>query len=176
MEQTSWILFLKYLDDFEKDKKTAAQLSGKRYTAIIGPEYRWDVWAMPKGKDGKLDHHKALNGDDLRDFVDHKLFPYLKKFKAPENAEAIEYKIGEIFIELKNKSLVIGSDLKSDVVVEGMFVAKKHAEIVMENNRVVLRHLRGLRRVSVSGKTVREVELKNNDEIKIAKDEFIYQE
>ena len=104
VEQTSWILFLKYLDDFEKDKKTAAELAGKTYTEIINPEYRWNVWAVPKGKDGKLDHHKALNGDDLKDFVDHKLFPYLKKFKASaENATTIEYKIGEIFSELKNK-------------------------------------------------------------------------
>jgi len=104
VEQTSWILFLKYLDDFEKDKETAAQLSGKTYTGIIGPEYRWDVWAVPKGKDGKLDHHKALGGDDLRDFVDGKLFGYLKKFKtSAESADTIEYKIGEIFSELKNK-------------------------------------------------------------------------
>jgi len=104
VEQTSWILFLKYLDDFEKDKKTAGQLSGKPYTRIIGPEYRWDVWAVPKGKDGKLDHHKALTGDDLRDFVDGKLFGYLKKFKtSAQSADTIEYKIGEIFSELKNK-------------------------------------------------------------------------
>lgn len=104
VEQTSWILFLKYLDDFEKDKKTAAELAGKTYTEIINPEYRWNVWAVPKGKDGKLDHHKALTGDDLKDFVDHKFFPYLKKFKASaENATTIEYKIGEIFSELKNK-------------------------------------------------------------------------
>ncbi|MGB2863447.1 MAG: N-6 DNA methylase [Sedimentisphaerales bacterium] len=104
VEQTSWILFLKYLDDFEKDKETAAQLSGKTYTGIIGPEYRWDVWAVPKGKDGKLDHHKALTGDDLRDFVDVKLFGYLKKFKtSAQSADTIEYKIGEIFSELKNK-------------------------------------------------------------------------
>jgi len=104
VEQTSWILFLKYLDDFEKDKKTAAELAGKTYTGIISPEYRWNVWATPKDKEGKLDHHKALSGDDLKDFVDHKLFPYLKKFKASaENATTIEYKIGEIFSELKNK-------------------------------------------------------------------------
>jgi pSer/pThr/pTyr-binding forkhead associated (FHA) protein len=83
---------------------------------------------------------------------------------------------GDRVIELKNGSLVIGSDLTSDVVVEGMFVAKKHAEIVREDDRVILRHLRGLRKVSVSGKTVREIELKDNDEIRIAKDEFIFQE
>jgi len=104
VEQTSWVLFLKYLDDLEKDKKTAAELTGKTYTEIIVPEYQWSVWATPKDKDGKLDHHKALSGDDLKDFVDHQLFPYLKKFKVDaESADTIEYKIGEIFSELKNR-------------------------------------------------------------------------
>lgn len=104
VEQTSWILFLKYLDDFEKDRQTAAMLSGKTYTPIIAPEYRWDAWAMPKGAGGKLDHHKALTGDDLTDFVNITLFPYLKKFKTEaESADTIEYKIGEIFSELKNR-------------------------------------------------------------------------
>ncbi|HLF18993.1 MAG TPA: N-6 DNA methylase [Candidatus Omnitrophota bacterium] len=104
VEQTSWVLFMKYLDDLEKDKKTSAKLAGKTYINIIGPEYRWDVWATPKDKDGKLDHHKALTGDDLKDFVDHKLSPYLKKFKTSAlGPDTIEYKIGEIFSELKNK-------------------------------------------------------------------------
>ncbi|NLB53031.1 MAG: N-6 DNA methylase [Syntrophomonadaceae bacterium] len=104
VEQTSWIIFLKYLDDLEKDKQTAAQLTGKKYTNIISQEYRWETWAVPKTKDGKIDHHKALSGDDLKDFVDLKLFPYLRQFKAAsERADTIEYKIGEIFIELKNK-------------------------------------------------------------------------
>ena len=104
VEQTSWVLFLKYLDDLEKDKATAALLSGKTYTPIISKNFQWSAWAMPKDKDGKLDHHKALTGDDLKDFVDHKLFPYLKKFKADAvSADTIEYKIGEIFSEIKNK-------------------------------------------------------------------------
>jgi len=103
VEQTSWILFLKYLADLEKDKQTSAKLSNKTYTSIIDKQFKWDVWAVPKNGNGKPDHHKALSGDDLRNFVDLKLFPYLKKFKAPENAATIEYKIGEIFSELKNK-------------------------------------------------------------------------
>ncbi len=102
VEQTSWILFLKYLDDLEEDKKKSATLSGKKYEYILSPEYRWNAWACPKNGDGKLDHNKALDGDDLKDFVNNKLFPYLKKFKA-ENPNTIEYKIGEIFSELKNK-------------------------------------------------------------------------
>ena len=104
VEQTSWVLFLKYLDDLEKDKQTAAELSSKTYTPIIDKQFKWDVWAAPKNGNGKLDHHKALSGDDLRDFVDLQLFPYLKKFKTQaESADTIEYKIGEIFSELKNK-------------------------------------------------------------------------
>lgn len=104
VEQTSWILFLKYLEDLEYDKQTAAELSGKTYKPIIAEEYKWNVWAAPKLADGKIDHHKALTGDDLKDFVDHILFPYLKKFKADaESADTIEYKIGEIFSELKNR-------------------------------------------------------------------------
>jgi type I restriction enzyme M protein len=104
VEQTSWILFLKYLDDLEKDRQTAAELMGKTYVNIISPEYRWEVWAAPKNGNGKIDFQKALSGDDLKDFVDDKLFPYLRKFKTDnQGSDTIEYKIGEIFTELKNK-------------------------------------------------------------------------
>jgi type I restriction enzyme M protein len=104
VEQTSWVLFLKYLDDLERDRKTSAELAGKTYENIISPEYRWEVWAAPKNGNGKIDFHKALTGDDLKDFVDVKLFPYLRKFKTEaKGPDTIEYKIGEIFIELKNK-------------------------------------------------------------------------
>ena len=104
VEQTSWVLFLKYLDDLEKDKATAAELTGKAYTNILAPEFQWSVWATPKDEDGNLDHHAALTGDDLADFVNEKLFPYLKKFKAEAlTPDTIEYKIGEIFSELKNR-------------------------------------------------------------------------
>ena len=103
VEQTSWILFLKYLDDLEKDRATAAELTGKTYTPIIDQEYRWTVWAAPKLETGKLDYN-ALTGDDLLDFVNNQLFPYLKKFKlSADSADTIEYKIGEIFSELKNR-------------------------------------------------------------------------
>ena len=107
IEQTSWVLFLKYLDDLERDKATAAELTGKAYQPIIEKEFQWNVWAAPKITNGngtlKIDHN-ALSGDDLTDFVNNKLFPYLKKFKtSAESADTIEYKIGEIFSELKNR-------------------------------------------------------------------------
>jgi type I restriction enzyme M protein len=104
VEQTSWILFLKYLEDLEQDKESAALLAGKTYKPIIEEQFKWHTWAVPKSADGKIDHHKALSGDDLKEFVDGKLFPYLKRFKhEATNPDTIEYKIGEIFSEIKNK-------------------------------------------------------------------------
>jgi type I restriction enzyme M protein len=103
-EQTSWLLFLKYLDGLEEDKATEAALEGKPYDYIIEEPYRWESWAAPKDADGNLDHNKALTGDDLIDFVDRKLFPYLHGFKQRASGpNTIEYKIGEIFGEIKNK-------------------------------------------------------------------------
>lgn len=121
VEQTSWILFLKYLDDLEETKKTEAALAGKKHSYIHEPEYRWDSWAAPKTADGKIDHQSVMTGDDLNDFVNQKLFPYLKKFKNPDaDANTIEYKIGEIFSELKNK-IVSGYKLREILnVVDGM--------------------------------------------------------
>ncbi len=45
-----------------------------------------------------------MTGDDLRDFVNGKLFPYLHAFKQKATGpNTIEYKIGEIFGEIRNK-------------------------------------------------------------------------
>lgn len=102
--QTSWVMFLRYLDELEQDKADEAALQGKDYKYIIDEAYRWTNWAMPKTDNGKLDIHKAMTGVDLVQFVDHKLFPYLAGFKLKtDNPQTIEYKIGEIFSELKNK-------------------------------------------------------------------------
>ncbi|MBA5863640.1 MAG: N-6 DNA methylase [Nitrospira sp. CR1.1] len=103
-EQASWLLFLKYLDALEQDRAMEAELQGKKYTFILDQPYRWEAWAAPKGQDGKLDHNKALTGDDLRDFVNEKLFPNLRGFRQKASGpNTIEYKIGEIFSETKNE-------------------------------------------------------------------------
>ena len=103
-EQTSWLLFLKYLEGLEREKALGAQVDGKNYTSILDKPHRWESWAAPKGKDGKIDHNKTLTGDDLSDFVDLKLFPYLQSFtQKTSESNTIEYKIGQIFGEIKNK-------------------------------------------------------------------------
>jgi type I restriction enzyme M protein len=104
VEQTSWVIFLKYLDDLEADREAAAELSGQSYKPILTAEYRWSRWAAPKTKSGEIDHNKALTGDDLIEFVSKKLFPYLARFHTTaDHPDTIEYKIGEIFREIRNK-------------------------------------------------------------------------
>ena len=104
IEQTSWILFLKYLDDYEKEKRSAAELDNQSYNPILNDEYTWNKWAAPKKDDGSIDYNSAKTGDDLKEFVDNELFPYLKSFKsAAHDANTLEYKIGQIFSEINNK-------------------------------------------------------------------------
>lgn len=104
-EQSSWMLFLKYLDDLEKSRSMEAELEDKEYKFILSPDYRWSSWARPLDSEGELDDDKALIGDDLIEFVNIKLFPYLAKFKerSQDNPDTIEYKIGEIFGEIRNR-------------------------------------------------------------------------
>lgn len=105
IEQTSWVLFLRYLDELEQERADEAELDGKTYEYIIDEQYRWSTWAMPLDAHGEYDMKNALTGPDLVDFVDGKLFPYLRTFKEMhrENSQTLEYKVGEIFGELKNK-------------------------------------------------------------------------
>ena len=103
-EQTSWLLFLKYLDGLEADLADQAALESRTYAYILEPSYRWEAWASPKDAAGKLDYNAAMTGDDLRDFVNGKLFPFLHGFRERATGpNTIEYKIGEIFSEIKNK-------------------------------------------------------------------------
>lgn len=103
-EQTSWILFLKWLDDFEQEKEIKAKLDNKKFNPIIKKEYRWSTWAVVKDKSGNIDYDKTITGPDLNNFVNNELFPYLSNFKDRiDNFNTIEFKIGIIFSELKNE-------------------------------------------------------------------------
>lgn len=103
-EQTSWMLFLKYLDDLEYQRAQEAVMMGEEYQYIIDKSHRWSEWAAPKDDKGNFDHNEAMTGSDLMEYVDGELFPYLKGFKQrAASPNTIEYKIGEIFGEIKNK-------------------------------------------------------------------------
>lgn len=108
-EQTSWVLFLKFLDDYESEKEDEAVLSGKEYQPVLDYEHRWSNWACPKADNGKPDINKARTGDDLTNYVNNELFPYLKGFAnaaaagAAADPKSFSYKIGAIFQYLDNK-------------------------------------------------------------------------
>ncbi len=102
-EQISWILFLKFLDDYEEELKLEAILNDKAYKSILEEKFSWRIWAAPKTSEGKLDVKNALSGDDLLSFVNNELFAYLKSFKDNENFKSIEYKIGGIFEFIDNR-------------------------------------------------------------------------
>jgi type I restriction enzyme M protein len=79
-------------------------LAGRPYSFIVDERFRWESWATPKLPDGSFDHNTALTGPDLVDFVDDELFPYLQGFQLRATGpDTIEYKIGEIFGEIRNK-------------------------------------------------------------------------
>lgn len=102
-EQTSWLLFLKYLDDMEHEWADEAALKGQTYTPILSKPYRWQDWAAPKNGEGKPDPN-ARTGSDLIEFVNTKLVPHLKSFKdSSVQADSLQYKIGEIFSEVANR-------------------------------------------------------------------------
>ena len=87
-----------------REREDNALLSGEPYKPILTGYIRWSQWAAPKGKDGEIDAVNALTGPDLIEFVDKTLFPTLRKFQeTATSAKTLEYKIGEIFAELRNK-------------------------------------------------------------------------
>ena len=118
IEQTSWVLFLKYLNDLEQEKAAKASLRGLSYEYIIDEAYRWEAWAFPLNEKGEPDHQAMLTGPDLIEFVNNDLLPYLRTYKQKhiDNPLSIEYKIGEIFSELKNK--IQSGYILRDVIVE----------------------------------------------------------
>lgn len=102
-EQISWVLFLKFLADLEESKAEDAELDGQVYSFVMEEKYRWQNWAVLK-VNGKKDVINSKSGDDLLDFVNKELFPYLKSFKnITENPKSIKYKIGAIFEYLDNR-------------------------------------------------------------------------
>jgi pSer/pThr/pTyr-binding forkhead associated (FHA) protein len=85
-------------------------------------------------------------------------------------------KAGDRVFEIHDSRLTIGKDGHADIELDGVFVAKQHAEITRENGNYVIRHLAGRRRLTVGGKPVKEWILRNNDRVKIGKMEFVFEE
>ena len=104
MEQSSWLLFLRYLDAREDERKLEARLNGKVYEPALPRKLRWSEWAYPLDAEGKLDYEKMLKGDELLNFVRQQLFLGLKRLR-DENPDtnSLQYRIGSIFTEMTCK-------------------------------------------------------------------------
>lgn len=91
-EQISWLLFLKFLDDYEDRESYNAVLNGTTYDFILEKKYCWKNWTQ------------LPSGNDIKDFVNNELFPYLATFRDSENDyHSMKYKIGEIFKFINNR-------------------------------------------------------------------------
>lgn len=60
LPQLTWILFLKFLDDLEREDEARSLMAGERHATLVPPRYRWRDWAAdPAG----------ITGEDLIQFV-----------------------------------------------------------------------------------------------------------
>jgi type I restriction enzyme M protein len=77
----TWIMFLKFLDDLEKEREDEAALSGTKFRAAVEPPYRWRDWAAdPQGTTGDellsfINQDEAVRSDGTRG---PGLFAYLR--------------------------------------------------------------------------------------------------
>jgi type I restriction enzyme M protein len=87
LPQLTWLLFLKNLDDFEYAQEEEL---GEEYEPVIAPPYRWRDWAAVEDKTLRL------TGDELLDFVNNDLIPYLARISGSGEHD-IRTIIGTIF-------------------------------------------------------------------------------
>src|SRR5437016_5765108 len=87
LPQLTWLLFLKNLDDFEYAREEEL---GEEYEPVIAHPYRWRDWAAV------ADKTQRMTGDELLDFVNNDLTPYLGRLSGSGEHD-IRTIIGTIF-------------------------------------------------------------------------------
>jgi type I restriction enzyme M protein len=90
--QLSWILFLKCFDDLEQRRL----LLGGKHRDVIEAPYRWRDWAA--------DEDRGRTGDELLEFVNGDLFPYLRRLVGTKENDQRDV-IAAIFGETYNRML-----------------------------------------------------------------------
>ena len=73
ISQLVWILFLKVFDYKEEEWELEDD-----YKAVIPAPFRFRDWADPKNEDGSKNIKDRITGEKLIDFVNNKLFPFLR--------------------------------------------------------------------------------------------------
>ena len=108
MEQLSWLLFLKSLEETENNLEAEAAYNGRTYDRILAGDYRWSAWAGPD---------KGLTGDALVEFINNDLFPHLRSLSGTPEREMI----ANIFAEIYRSRLQNGYVLRDVInIIEGI--------------------------------------------------------
>lgn len=76
LSQIVWMLFLKIF----ADKEDEAEIMKDDYKSPLDEKYRWQNWAQDD---------EGLTGDDLIDFINNDLFPYLQNLENDSNKQAL---------------------------------------------------------------------------------------
>ena len=76
LSQIVWMLFLKIF----ADKEDEAEVMKDDYKSPLDDEYRWQNWA---------ENDEGTTGDELIDFVNNRLFPYLQNLENDSNQQAL---------------------------------------------------------------------------------------
>lgn len=75
LSQIVWMLFLKIF----ADKEAEYEIMDDDYKSPLASEYRWQNWAM---------NDEGLTGDELIDFINNRLFPYLQNIENDSDKRA----------------------------------------------------------------------------------------
>jgi type I restriction enzyme M protein len=85
MEQLSWLLFLKAFEAVEDRHEAEGKLGGRAYQRVVKGEYRWSAWTA-----------KDWRGEEIVEFVNGRLFPYLRALHGSPEKEIISTIFTEI--------------------------------------------------------------------------------
>jgi len=101
----TWIMFLKFLDDLELQRKEEATLSGKKFRPAIEAPYRWRDWASnPQGMTGNellafINQDETVRPDGSRGLG---LFAYLRQLTSANGDDRRDV-IGTVFRGVDNR-------------------------------------------------------------------------
>ena len=116
IEALSWILYLKFLDNFEQEQHERSKISKKSYKYILQKKFRWSEWL----------NSKKLTGINLTKFINKELFPYLRNLEN-EGGVPLKRTVSNIFKSCDN-------NVKSGYILAKVF--EKINTIQFENKEV----------------------------------------
>jgi hypothetical protein len=118
-EQSSWLLFLKYLDDLEADKAAEAELEGRPYRYILDVPYRWSGWAAPKGPDGPRERSSGGRSWDCARRGQRNRVPELDRLG--HVLRTFSYSFGNLIVESDRAAKRIRHEITRKIGVDNVY-------------------------------------------------------